>query len=207
MKKLFFLFFIMLTFCNGSCENSEKQVDAAPVGPALSGGGDLTSREGILKYLQQEYDGLGEEDVCIEEVDSFENLFVVGFFAHDRGCSVDRMYYKGSELPGGHSQASKIMTSNNFKNDAENVVENYHMDVINTFKTIVWDINEDFESKSIAYNKPTTYKEGNKVVSEIWIQRPSGMVKERSYYLSILTFDKDGNFISLEQQQLFSVAY
>lgn len=196
----------MLTFCNGSCENSEKQVDAAPLGPTSSGG-DLTSKEGILKYLQQEYDGLGEEGVCIEEVDSFESLFVVGFFAHDRGCSVDRMYYKGSELSGDHSQANKIMVSNNFKNNAESLVESYHMNVINTFKTIVWDVNEDFESKSIKYNKPTTYKEGNKVVSEIWIQRPSGMVKERSYYLSILTFNDEGDFISLEQQHLFSVAY
>ncbi len=206
MKKLIFLALPILLFSNGSCENETESGANEPV-PTHEDGGPYTTEDAIFKNLQKEYDGLEKNDVCIVEVEELGTLFVVGFFAHDRGCAVDRMYYNGEELSGDHSQAQKIMNGNDFKYNSEKLVELYHIDVINTFKSVVKTTNEDFEGHSTQFTEPKTYTKGDQVVSELWIQRPSGMVMENSYYLSTLTFDSKGNYVSLEKTKQFSVPY
>ncbi|CAG5080285.1 hypothetical protein [Parvicella tangerina] len=202
MKYTIIVVLTILLFCNGSCENKGTDVSSAPVDEVQNGG--LTSKETILEALQEEHPDLEENDVCIVEVEEFDNLFIMGYFAYDLGCTVNRMFFNGVELPGDHTEANQIMAANNFKDNSEKLVENYHIYVINSFKTVIWETNEDFGNK---FSKPQTRIENDKVISELWIQRPSGMIKERSYYLSKLTFDADGNFVSLEKSNQFSVAY
>lgn len=199
MRNILILILPILLFSNGTCEDQEDKIVESPVSNPLD------SKEEILAYFQSEHDGLDESDICIVEVEEFENLFVYGYFAHDRGCAVNGMFFKGQELPGDHSKAYLIMNENKFSNNAEQLVENYHIKVINTFKTVVWETNEDFDEGE--HSKPNTDVKDGKITSTLWIQRPSGMIKERSYYLSTLIFDKKGNFVSLEQSNQFSIAY
>lgn len=197
MKNFIFLILPVLLFSNGACED-KKNSTKEDSGPFLT-------KEAIFAELGKEYEGIQENDVCIEEVEELNTLFVVGFFAYDRGCSVDRIFYNGYQLKGDHSEAYKIMQGNDFKGNSEKLVETYHIQVINVFKTVVWDSNEDFSEGE--HFKPRTRIEGDQVISELWIQRPSGMIRERFYYLSTLTFSKDGNFVSLTTTNQFSVSF
>lgn len=207
MKRLLLFSIVALLFLNGSCERKTSTIEAVegtetPLNNTSSG---LTSKEAIFEHLKTVYPDLDEQDVCIIEVQEFGNLFVMGFFAHDRGCSVNSMFFEGNELPGDHSKAVEIMSKNDFSKDSEKLVNDYHINVANTFKTVVWSINEDFDESQ--FKEPTTYTEDGKVISVLWIQRPSGMIKERSYYLSKLIFDLEGNFVALEKSKQFSISY
>lgn len=210
MKKFLILVVTVVLFSNGSCQNEKEEESTTEESGPVSTTGDQvpnTSKEGILKNLQSEFKDLDENDVCIVEVGELGNLFVVGFFAHDRGCSVNHMFFEGEQLPGDHTGAKMIMDANNFDKNNLELVQHYHIEVINTFKSILTEVNEDFEqSKELFFTPEVSFVDG-KVVSKLWVQRPSGMVKENSYYVSTLTFDNDGNFISLEKSNQFSVAY
>ncbi|MCB9187959.1 MAG: hypothetical protein H6598_10790 [Flavobacteriales bacterium] len=204
MKKLLVLGLISFLFIHGSCENkNNKSVESS--NQEIIENTSSHTKETIFDLLKTEYPDLNENDVCIVEVKEFGNLFVMGFFASDRGCGLERMYFDGNELPGDHSKAAEIMLKNDFVTNSEKLTETYHIKVINTFKTVIWSINEDFDQSK--FFEPKTFIEDEKVVSEMWIQRPSGMNKERSYYLSKLSFDMQGNFISLEKTNQFSVSF
>lgn len=198
MKKLIVFLTLSTLFLNNACQNNNSSDVRTDEGP-------YTSKEKIMESLKEKYDDISEDDVCIEETSSFKGLFLMGFFAYDRGCSLEKMYYNGNEIPSNHSKANLIMEANDFANNAEKLVEKYHIEVINAFKTVIWDTNDDFSEGE--HFKPRTKKEGDQVISELWIQRPSGMIMERSYYLSTLTFDKDGNFVSITTTNQFSVSF
>lgn len=196
MKKTIILLSLSFLFVNGSCESSAQDKKKGP----------LISEEAIFDSISKEYDGLDKNDLCIEDISELNHLFVVGFFAYDRGCALERMFYNGYEIKGDHSDANKVLIDNGFEENKTKLVETYHKEVILVFKGIVNESNEDFVKSDVTFTPPNTWKEGNQIISQIWTQNPSGMIPETSYYLSTLVFDLDGNFVSLSKKQNFTVS-
>lgn len=196
MKKTIILLSISFLFVNGSCESSAQDEKKGP----------LTSEEAIFESISKEFDGLDKNDLCIEDVSELNHLFVVGFFAYDRGCGLERMFYNGYEIKGDHSDAKKILIDNGFEDDKTKLVETYHKEVILVFKSMIHQSNEDFEKAGVTFTPANTWIEGGQIISQIWTQKPSGMMPETSYYLSTLVFDLDGNFVSLSNKQNFTVS-
>lgn len=206
MRDFLILTALFLLFFNGGCKNNDDNQDSAPA-PTQIKEGKYTTKAAILTKLQTEYEGIQESDLCIEEVNSLGNFFVVGFFASDKGCGVDQLFFNGFELSKDHSESKIVMDANNFQENSSKAIETYHKDVIHQFKTVLTTASEDFLKGDADFFAPRTSVHEGQVTSEMWILRPSGMIPEASFYLSTLIFDKAGNFVSLTKTKNFSVPY
>lgn len=198
--KSFLFFFVTMSLISSGCE------DKANKNKGNNDKGPYTSKESIFELLKKDYPDLEENDVCIVESESFKSLFVVGYFAYDRGCAAEKMFFNGNEIDANHGDAKVVLVTNDFKKNPEDVITNYHLNVINIYKSTLQSENEDFKEAGVSFSTVSTIKSEGTYISQAWVQRPSGMNPENSYYLSKITFDTEGNFISAEKTKQFSVS-
>ncbi len=195
---------LVLLLCSNSCNNGEKGNSNENSKKETM---KLNSKEALFEKYSQLYPGISGNDVCIEEMKSFKDFFVVGLFAHDRGCGDNAYYYKGDSIALTDENIQKILIDNGFKNKPSETIEKYHLEVVNINKNNLTTVPDKFDTLSYEFFPPKTYIEDDMIYSSIWVQRPSGMIPEVRFYLSNLVFDTKGKLVSSSQTKAFSVDY
>jgi len=169
--------------------------------------GSLTSKEAIFKHLQKDNADLSYDDVCIDECTLLSDLFIVGYFAHDRGCVNPSYFFKGKKVLLESKIIKDILLNSGFKKDNLKTVENYHKEVTNHYRHILTEMPEEFDSKNHTFTPPTTKILKGMIISTMWVQEPSGMMPQVAFHLSTVIFELDGTFVEHKKSNHFSVAY
>lgn len=200
MKNLFLILFgVLLSFmlCSSSCNNQSKDAEL----------GEFLTEEAIFNEVKKEYQGITKNDVCIDQVKAFKTLFILGFFAHDRGCGDNRYFYKGNEIQLNDENIQLILIDNGFKVDQLKTVQTFHTDVINHSNSVLTSVPTNFDTASYEFHAPKTWEENGQIISSVWIQRPGGMIPEDNFYLSVYVVNKKGIQISHSKQNKFTVPF
>ncbi|NOQ74261.1 MAG: hypothetical protein GQ574_19790 [Crocinitomix sp.] len=176
-------------------------------GCSQSGAGNLTNVDAILSHLKEQHKDLDEDDICIDEIDGFSAFFIVGYFAHDRGCGNPDYYFEGEEITLDKKATKKILMNGNFEQDNIAAVEAYHKGVTNHYEYSLSTMPDDFDESKHAFSEPSTVIDKDLIVSEIWIQERSGMLPEVSFHLSMLIVDLEGNLVDHQTSNHFTVQY
>lgn len=203
--KLFLLAFSILSIGFYSCssgsnpEGEDGLINEDQINP--------DSREGIILVLQKEYPDIDMNDVCIDSCYGLKNLFIVGFFAHDRGCGGARYFFKGKEISFDDKTTKEVLAHSGFKSNKFEVTEAYHKEIINHYEGMLNTEPERFTEGSEAFFAPRVYKEGNRIISTMWIQERGGMLPEVGYHVSTLTMDLDGVPVDYSTSNAFIIEY
>lgn len=168
--------------------------------------GPLTSKEAIFKYLQKEQADLSDDDVCIDKCTLLGDLFIVGEFAHDRGCANPSYFFKGKEIELKKKTIKAILTNSGFEEDDLMTVENFHKEVTNHYQHVLVELPEEFDTKKYKFSPPTTKILKGMIISTMWVQEPSGMTPQVAFHLSTVIFEMDGSFVEHKETEQFSVA-
>lgn len=201
---LFFSFLSVLIF---SCSTDSSSLDGDGDGPITEDQIDPDSKRGIILQLQEEYPELELDDVCIDSCYRLKNLYIVGFFAHDRGCGGARYFFKGKEVTFDDKTVKEVLAHNGFKSNRLEVVEAYHAEVINHYEHDLSSEPERFAEGGETFFAPKVYKEGNRIISTMWIQERGGMLPEVGYHISTLTMDLNGVPVDYSTSNSFIVEY
>ena len=203
--KLFILALILSSIGVFSCSSDSNSQNED--GPIAEDQINPDSKEGIILLLQKEYPDIDVDDVCIDSCYGLKNLYIVGFFAHDRGCGGARYFFEGKEIKFDDKTIKEVLAHNGFKKNKFEVTEAYHKEIINHYEGMLNTEPERFTEGGETYFVPKVYKEGNRIVSSMWIQERSGMLPEVSYHISRLIADPDGGLIDHSTSNRFTVAY
>lgn len=189
-------FILSLSLCSSGCSNEETEVL-----------GKYTSEEVIFNEIKKGYDGIQKEDVCIDEIKSFKTLFIVGFFAYDRGCDDSQYFYKGDSIQLTDVNIRNILIDNGFKNNKTKVVEAYNIEVVNHLNSVLTTAPDTFDTVAYEFHAPKTWEENDQIISNVWVKTPGGMIPQDSYYLSEFIVDKDGKVKAFRKKNKYSVSY
>ena len=191
--------FISLT--SSSCEN-EKATNS----PKIEMGKLITS-EAIFADLKKDNPDLEKDDVCIDASQYFKTLFIVGFFAHDRGCGNNNYYYQGDKIELSKDVIKQILLDNDFKSNPSKLVESYHIEVINHNNSCLSTQPERFDTINFNFHIPTVIVENGQIISSIWVQQPGGMMPEDVFHKSIVVFHEDGTLDYHKKTDKYTVPY
>ena len=165
----------------------------------------LNSKESIFKHLQKKNTNLSIDDVCIEECTLLNDLFVVGYFAHDRGCGDPIYFFKGKKIKMKNKTIKEILINSGFEKDNTNTVENYHSEITNHYQHILTVAPEEFDTKNHTFTPPTTRILKGMIISIMWIQEQSGMIPQVVFHRSTVIFELDGTFLEHIKDEHFAV--
>ena len=168
--------------------------------------GPLSSTEAILKYLQKNQPNLSKDDVCIDKCTMLSDLFIVGYFAHDRGCGNPSYFFKGNEIQLKKKSIKAILMNSGFEENNLMTVENYHKEVTNHYRHVLIEAPEEFDTKKYNFTPPTTKILKGMIISSMWVQEPSGMIPQVAFHLSTVIFELDGSFVAHKETEQFVVA-
>ncbi|MFT5780413.1 MAG: hypothetical protein ACI837_003375 [Crocinitomicaceae bacterium] len=202
MKNLF-TFLLLNSFLFIGCTQSQT---ASPV-KKTSNKEDLTTKEGILAHLKKVHEGIEEDDICIDEITGLPELFIVGYFAHDRGCGNSEYYFGGKEVSLNNKVIKQILNKGNFENDNLAAVEAYHIGVVNHYDHSLSSKPDDFDESKFPFTAPDTRIVKGLIVSKTWVQERSGMLPEVHFHLSTVVFELDGNLADHQTSNSFTVEY
>lgn len=171
---------------------------------------DLSKDENVIAELNKSSEHqFTSDDVCIERPDSFKDLILVGYFAHDRGCTGNIVFYKGVE-----STVSEIYTTllkdNGWANKVkrEKLALNLVTDVLLKWVSPLFSEPKNFSQNSMySFSPPMAIIEQNEVIVSTWVLEPAGMQPESSYYLFTAAFNDKGEMTRSEMTDRFSVNY
>lgn len=197
--KLVYIFSIFILFCS-AC--SSEKVNEQKV--------DLSKDENVIAELNKSSEHkFSSNDVCIERPDSFKDLILVGYFAHDRGCTGNIVFYKGVEstvseiyttLLKDHGWAKKV--------NREKLAINLVTQVLLKWVSPLFSEPKDFSQNSMhSFSPPMAREEQNEVIVSTWVLEPAGMQPESSYYLFTAAFNDKGEMTRSEMTDRFSVNY
>lgn len=183
--------------CSSGCTNEEQSDNL----------GKFVSEEAIFNEVKKQYDGISKDDVCIDEIKDFKTLFIVGFFAHDRGCGDNQYFYKGHSIELDEKNIQTILVDNGFNTDKIKTVEKYHNLIINHLNSTLDDTPKRFDTLNYEFHPPKVWEEDGQIISSIWVQKPGGMMPEDSFYLSVFIVDDKGMKISHSKKNKFTVPF
>ncbi|MFT5860557.1 MAG: hypothetical protein ACI865_002670 [Flavobacteriaceae bacterium] len=164
-------------------------------------------RATIINQLQTEYGEIDLNDVCIDSSYGIKNLFIVGFFAHDRGCGGARYFFKGKEITFDAKTTQLVLVNSGFKSKMLEITEAYHEEVLNHYEHDLSSEPERFIEGGETFFTPKVEKKGNQIISTMWIQERGGMLPEVSYHLSTFVISLDGTPIEHTTSNRFTVDY
>lgn len=184
-------------------ENKDTQEDTQA--PEVSY--DLSKDDDIVEMMKIEWkaDQLEKDDICIERPSAFDELIVVGSFAHDRGCAGNDVIYKG-KLSNTDAVTSKVLNDNGWsdrKNRGQLAVS-YTTDVLHVWESVLSGEADAFESEEYVYADPSFSMEDGEVTVTCWIKEPSGMQPINSFYHLTIVYSNDGTIQSYEKTNQFS---
>lgn len=169
------------------------------------------SKEEIIR-LYETHSGrkiTSPDDFCVKKASSFQGVYSLGFFAHDRGC-------KGNEILVGTTigELGKMMATalelNGWKdkNKQQELALNWTKEVILAWESPLSRSNEDFGLNSThAFEAPSCIADGENWVVKIWVKGPVGMRPQANYYQLEIIFDPFGKVLSQNKINSFSVFY
>jgi hypothetical protein len=190
--------FTVLCLCSSGCNNDQKQTVEM---------GQYLDEQSIFEDIKKEYPDIEKNDVCIDASQYFKTLFIVGFFAHDRGCGDEYYYYKGNKIVINNDKIKEILMDNGFENNKTKLIEEYHQEIINHNNTCLYSAPDNFDTINYVFESPKVWIEKDLIISSFWIQQPGGMMPEAVYEKSVLIFKNDGAFESHKNVELFTVSY
>jgi hypothetical protein len=153
--------------------------------------GESVTVDQLRDQLLEEHPNWDKDDICLEEIKEFNNLILVGFFAHDRGCTDFTPFYFGKEKQFNEEFNSRLMASNGYSESPEKLIKAFHLDIINIENYAITELPIKADSSfSALYHDYSIVEEDDIYVSSVWLRHPSGMVNESVYSESIATFDK-----------------
>lgn len=193
MKHFFFLLLLMVTALFASCKTTAQESEESSRKPSR----DLSTDEKVLVAIKEEtgYD-VEKRDVCIVRPEPFEELILVGFFAHDRGCAGSEAFFYGDYVkPTDH--ASEILKAAGWDSPEKRteLALSFTNKVLTVWESVVNYDNPDLEGN---WFEPICKEVDGKYVVECWVQRPSGMTRDTRFYALRVTFDKSGNIESTD---------
>lgn len=200
MKNLFIIlstivFTIGLT--SSGCSNDTKNDDL----------GKFVTEDAIFNEIKKEHEGISKDDVCIDQIKDFKTLFILGFFAHDRGCGNNQYYYKGHLIELTDKDIQSILVDNGFQENKNVTVEKFNKDVINHLNYVQTTLPENFDTVNYEFYPPKVWEEDNQIISSVWVKRPGGMMPEDRFHLSVLIMDSEGVKLSHSIKNKFTVPY
>jgi len=192
MKNIFILLSLSIVIFTG-CEQDRS--------------GTLTSKEAIFKALQKKHADLSDDDVCIDKCLLLNDLFIVGYFAHDKGCGNPCYFFKGKEVQLKKKTIKAILMNSDFEENNLMTIENYHKEVTNHYQQVLVNAPETFDLKKYNFAPPTTKMWKGMIISTMWIQEPAGMTSQApvNFHLSTVIFELDGSFVKHKKTKQFAV--
>jgi hypothetical protein len=164
-----------------------------PASPATAFESDEAVAEAFGKATGKQ---ISKEDICIERPESFKDVVVVGFFAHDRGC-MPAGYFVGGAWIEQRDAAAKVALSGAGWATADEetrkkLATDWFMDVIYAFDgSPVESKTSAFGVAGVSFEAPSTTAKDGVITVSAWIREPSGMVWEESYFKYTATFSSD----------------
>jgi hypothetical protein len=160
----------------------------------------IVSVDELRAQLLAEHPNTDKNDICLDEITEFKNLIMVGYFAHDRGCTNFTPYYFGKKKQFSTAFNEELMRENGYSESPDKLIKAFHFNIVNIENSILHRIPEQQDSTlNLLYHEYTLELENDTYVSKVWIRHPSGMLPENKYAESIAYFEKStGAFIRSE---------
>lgn len=206
-----YLSIIVVFFLLTSCSDSEKGKDgetkksntAAPADGKL----DLSDDESVMAYLRKSNPDLQNDDVCINRINQFEGLILVGEFAHDRGCDGGSVFYKNQEMTF-NGLSERVLKDNGWSERTKkaSLAIDYTIHVLKAWESVLTEEPDNFAQDSTGYTfaAPAAIMEDGEVNVTCWVKEPAGMQPIDEYYHFSVTFGEDGSILRSETSNRFS---
>lgn len=201
MRNIIIYSFCLLLF---SCSDKENN--------STEGTSDLSTDEKVLELLNEgrtDKNKINKDDVCIERPEKFKDLILIGYFAHDRGCVGNEVFYKGKRSTIDEVTPNVLMDNGwNDKVKREAIAIQYVVIVL-----LHWDIPLETEPDNFKDNgdytfmPPTAKTENNETTVSVWTREPPGMAREDYFFLFTVTFGSNGEIVKSQVTDRFSVSY
>ena len=146
-------------------------------------------------------------DFCTEKANSFKGVVSLGWFAHDRGCMGDEILV-GTEIGKREDMTVKALELNGWKekDKQQDLALNWSKEVILSWESALDSSNEDCELASTpTFEAPKSVKNGTGWQVTLWVQRPSGMIPQTSYYQLQIDFEASGKVSTQKKVNSFVV--
>jgi hypothetical protein len=176
-----------------------------------NGNKDFSNDEVILeevnKIMKKDF---SINDICINRPSEFKDLVLVGFFAHDRGCSGGLKFFKGKEVNNDTGYPA-ILNENGWKDKIKREVI-----ALNWVKNVslAWSIpleseDEDFKKQEeYTFMPPTVTTNGDEISVAIWVREQSGKMAGASFHLLTVVFSiAEADIIRSQITDRFNVEY
>ncbi len=200
----------LFTACTSGKEGSESgEKGGTETTDNESPKGDAGSDDWIMGQLREKYPEISDDDVCIVRPQSFNNVALVGMFAHDRGCGGSLAYF-GGEKGDIRGLAPKILNDNGWsdRNKRSELALNYTKQVIQVWDGLMEESTENFDSHGeFQFSEPLSTVEDGEVTVTCWVKAPAGMLKADNFYHLTVVYSGDGEVLSKDITNRFSVEY
>lgn len=171
---------------------------------------DLTKEEIIPIFEKHSGETIrNADDFCVEKASSFNGVYSLGWFAHDRGCMGDEILV-GKEIGLRKNLTAKALELNGWKDKSKQqaLALAWTKEVILAWESALTSTDEDFEKEDTpTFEAPKAIENGDGWTVTTWVRRPSGMLPQASYYQLKVDFDANGNISDQKQVNSFVVEF
>jgi hypothetical protein len=171
---------------------------------------DLSTDSGVLlAYNTITEQHLAPDDFCIHHPNGLKEVVVVGGFAHDLGCKGDELFV-GQTLGHFDHLTDEGLALNGWNNGTgrEELALLWVEEVILAWRSPVPTENEDFTKVGIPFSPPTAQTlNDDRVLVELWVREPAGMLPEANYTFLRVVFEADGRLAEQEVIENFTVPF
>lgn len=162
---------------------------------------DVSTNEKVIAVLTQiKGVELEKRDLCIQRETHFEDLVIVAFFAHDKGCMGDHIFYKGQYVST-RNHAQQIFKDHDWgQQNKEKLAMQYTQEVLLAWETVLTQYASELQEDFGDFHPPKiTTTEQQEIEIILWVREPVGMLPQNEYYKARILFDSDGNFVSMKR--------
>lgn len=148
-------------------------------------------------------------DFCIDEPKSFHEVFVLGSFASDLGCSSEHVLVKDN-LGEIDSLSSMAFKANGWLDPLKrnDLALKWVMEVLLAWSNPLAVGNTDFDKDfTPTFHPPAVNNVNGEIQVVVWVKRPAGMTRANRYYEFTVLFDEAGNTLSKRRDSAFSARY
>ncbi len=199
-KNLIYIFCLLLLACSDNSNDSTES------------NADLSTDEKVLEELNKgrtDKNKINKDDICIERPEKFKDLILIGYFAHDRGCMGNEVFYKGNRSTIDKVTAEVLMDAGwKDKVQREAIAIQYVVKVLLQWEIPLETEPENFKSNGdYTFMPPTAITENSETTVSVWTREPPGMAREDYFYLFTVTFGKNGEIVKSQVTDRFTVSY
>jgi hypothetical protein len=157
----------------------------------------------ILDDVFQTYPNINHEDICIDSLKEFNNLFIVSLFADDAGCQFEFGYFNEEKFSNWKNISKSILDQNGFKIDSLNTILLFNNLILNQNESLLTNKDANMPD-SLQFKKPNAKFHGDKIICEAWISKHS-MMCSHPFSLMQSVFDIKGNLLSFKSIEYINI--